>query len=397
MKLFLSVACLLAFAGCSQAGGLSPFSSATAHVLRDGARANAGYHTIHSFAGPSSDGANPPAHLIAMGDTLYGTTWAGGADNNGAVFSVTRGKEALTYSFKGGSADGSNPAAPLVDVNGTLYGTTYNGGTHGNGTVFKVSTSGTETLLHSFGTSDDGQNPQGGLVNLNGTLYGTTVNGGAFSGCGTVFKITTSGKEQVLHSFCETSSDASHPVSPLVAVNGVLYGTTVNGPGSSCYRSGCGTIFSMTTAGKERVIYQFKGSPDGDDPQAGLTLVNGTLYGTTEQDGAHGDGTVFAVTTSGKERTIYSFKGSADGANPEAGLIEVNLALYGTTYKGGTSDEGTVFSVTTTGKEKVLYNFLGYPDGQYPEAGLFYLNGALFGTTYGGGTAGYGTVFSLKP
>jgi uncharacterized repeat protein (TIGR03803 family) len=38
-----------------------------------------------------------------------------------------------------GEADGSNPAAGLIDVTGTLYGTTSAGGASNNGTVFELS------------------------------------------------------------------------------------------------------------------------------------------------------------------------------------------------------------------------------------------------------------------
>ncbi|MGA2759433.1 MAG: hypothetical protein ABSF08_03800, partial [Candidatus Cybelea sp.] len=42
----------------------------------------------------------------------------------------------LFYSFKGGAGDGANPWAGLVNVKGTLYGTTYDGGANDNGAVF---------------------------------------------------------------------------------------------------------------------------------------------------------------------------------------------------------------------------------------------------------------------
>ena len=57
-----------------------------------------------------------------------------------------------------------------------------------------------------------------------------------------------------------------------------------------------GTVFSITTSGKENVLHSFAGGSDGDNPGAGLIDVNGTLYGTTSDGGAHRDGTVFALT-----------------------------------------------------------------------------------------------------
>ena len=91
-----------------------------------------------------------------------------------AAFVATRSARAQTesvlYSFTGGT-DGSTPVAGLVqDAQGNLYSTTYEGGGtgcggSGCGTVFKLDTSGKETVLYSFtGTGGDGANPLAGLV-----------------------------------------------------------------------------------------------------------------------------------------------------------------------------------------------------------------------------------------
>jgi uncharacterized repeat protein (TIGR03803 family) len=189
----------------------------------------------------------------------------------------------------------------LINVKGTLYSTTIYGGVNNEGTVFAITTSGTETVLHSFGGSGDGKEPDGGLINVKGTLYSTTVYGGVnckSSGCGTVFAITTSGKETVLHSFGATG-DGEDPYAGLLNVNGTLYGTTLYGGSGSCsYRgiSGCGTVFSITPSGTEAVLHSFGGSgDDGENPHSGLINVKGTLYSTTFSGGANDYGTVFSI------------------------------------------------------------------------------------------------------
>ena len=120
----------------------------------------------------------------------------------------------------------------------------------------------------------------------------------------------------------------------------------------------------------------------------------------------HGCGIVFEVSTSGKERVLYRFKGPPDGAYPMAPLVAVNDTLYGTTSSGGTGCSGstslgcgTVFSVSTTGNEHVLYRFSGMPKGgSGPNAGLVILDGMLYGTTaYGGTNYNEGTVFGISP
>jgi uncharacterized repeat protein (TIGR03803 family) len=345
---------------------------------------------LHSFGGGSGDGANPYAGLLNVNGTFYGTTQSGGAYNGGTVFAITSsGTETVLYSF-GASGDGADPMAGLINVDGTLYGTTRNGGivnsTCGNGcgTVFSITTSGSETVLHSFeGYPSDGAYPAADLLNVNGTLYGTTAAGGSSTcggrssvGCGTVFAITASG-ESVLFSF-GTRHDDCCPSGGLVDVDGTLYGTTL---------SHFGKVFKISTSGNETPIYRFKNYPnDGAKPHGGLIDVNGTLYGTTQRGGAAKLGTVFAVTTSGTETELYSFVGGANGGYPYASLINVNGTLYGTASKGGIAGGGAVFAITTSGSESAIYSFRGYPyDGDRPYSGLINVEGTLYGTTeYGG-------------
>jgi uncharacterized repeat protein (TIGR03803 family) len=392
-------------AGCGGGSGtpLSPSpagpSTALGTTTAEQTRSHVRYKVLYSFGG-SGDAANPYAGLVDVKGMLYGTTFDGGANGDGTVFSITRsGTETVLYSFKGGPGDGEYPFASLINVKGTLYGTTSEGGaycgsTGGCGTVFSITPSGTETVLHSFGGSGDGNGPLAGLINVKGKLYGTTNEGGA-NNDGTVFSITVSGKETVRYSFKGGSGDGEFPLPGLINVKGKLYGTTIYGGTNDD-----GTVFSITPSGKETVLYSFKGgSGDGERPYAGLINVKGTLYGTTHLGGANSYGTVFSISRrSGTETVLYSFKGgSGDGEYPYAGLINVNGTLYGTTIEGGVNGVGTVFSTTPSGTETVLHSFGGAGDGEYPYyGGLISVKGKLYGTTYYGGASGDGTVFRLR-
>ncbi|MGC9993602.1 MAG: choice-of-anchor tandem repeat GloVer-containing protein [Candidatus Cybelea sp.] len=371
------------------------------------------YQIVYRFAG-GADGQNPQASLIDVNGTLYGTTAAGGAycentDSNGhgcgTVFSVTTtGIEDVLHSFGNGS-DGIAPTSSLIDVKGTLFATTAFGGgdcaangATGCGTVFSITTTGTEQVLHRFAGSD-GAVPYASLIDVNGALYGTTAYGGDVtyrSGLGTVFRISTTGKEQVIHNF--GISDGWHPEASLIDENRMLYGTTNQG---GTY--GVGTVFNVSAKGVEQVLHSFRRrSPHGGRPLTALVDVAGELYGTTEFGGTFDDGVVFKIGTDGKTTRLHSFGGGSDGVNPTAGLIDVNGTLYGTTYLGGAHGDGTVFSITSEGTEQVLYSFAGYPsDGEYPWGGLVNVSGTLYGTTSSGGTFStydsYGTVFALKP
>jgi len=362
------------------------------------------YQTLYSFVGYRAgysavpDGSIPVAGLLNEGGTLYGTTEYSGAFDAGAVFEILpSGQEHVIHSFAGGS-DGANPQSALIDVGGTMYGTTAaGGGITEVGTVFKITPSGQESPIYAFTGAADGGYPLAPLLDVGGTMYGTTFLGGA-SQHGTVFAVTPSGQETVLYGF-KGGTDGAYPEAGLLQVGNTLYGTTLQGGGTGCARKeGCGTVFAITTAGVETVLHRFGGGKDGAYPGTGsLLAVGNTLYGTTSGGGANGLGTVFAIATTGTESVLYSFKGSSDGADPDAGLIEAGGTLYGTTIQGGASNAGTIFDITTSGQESVLYSFAGSKDGEHPYAGLLSVGNALFGTTAGGGAAGDGTIFSLTP
>jgi uncharacterized repeat protein (TIGR03803 family) len=408
MRIATLILCGMVLASCSPVASSSPFSP----VLPNGASALGAsqslgflfarqdgpnishFRHLYSFVG-GTDGQYPLAALTGVKGLLYGTTESGGGESNiGTIFTITRsGDERVLYGFKGGS-DGAGPIGDLISVNGLLYGTTAGGGTNNAGTVFTITPSGDESVLYSFGgTADgDGTSPFAGLTDVKGVLYGTTLNGGT-KGIGTVFTITQSGHENVLHSFGNGSGDGAYPHADLTNVKGVLYGTTEYG-GAGDF----GTVFAITPSGYE-LLYSFKGGSDGANPTAPLLNVKGLLYGTSYFGGASNKGTVFTITPSGYESVLYSFEGGTDGACPVAGLTDVKGELYGTTSKvgGGPTDAGTVFTIMPSGHESVLYSFKGATDGAGPMAGLTYVKGKLYGTTYEGGAGGDGTVFKVTP
>jgi uncharacterized repeat protein (TIGR03803 family) len=302
----------------------------------------------------------------------------------------------ILHTFGKGQGDGTHSSADLIDVKGVLYGTTSSGGSHDAGTVFSITTSGQETVLHSFGGPGDGVEPTARLLNVNGTLYGTTSEGGYNYG-GTVFSMSLDGRtEKVLHSFDDPyttpEKGGATPKAGLIYLKGMLYGTTSQGGAVVCGGDGyyCGTVFAISTGGKFKVLYSFgRKGPDGESPVAALLDLNGTLYGTTLLGGKYENGTVFSISTAGEERTVYSFGG---GSNPASALIDVQGTLYGTT--SGNGGGGTVFSVTTDGTEEVLHTF-GGSDGSVPLADLKNVKGVLYGTTSMGGMRNVGTVFSI--
>jgi uncharacterized repeat protein (TIGR03803 family) len=292
--------------------------------------------------------------------------------------------ETVLYTFLGGE-DGATPLAGLVrGAKGNLYSTTSNGGTYGVGTVFKVSPNGTEKVLHTFTGGFDGGSPQASLIlDSVGNLYGTS-------------------SEIVLYSF-KGGTDGASPLASLIRdANGNLYGTTFSG-GTLSH----GTVFEVTSSGKERVLYSFTGGTDGGSPWGGLLKVGGVLYGTTAGGGT-GYGTTFSLTLGGKETVLHTFDG-ADGESPEGSLVrDKNGNIFGITHTGGSSTDnplcpggcGTLYEISASDVMTTLHNFGGVGDGAYLAAGVVIdLNGNLYGATILGGnsTCGCGTVFKISP
>jgi uncharacterized repeat protein (TIGR03803 family) len=336
-----------------------------------------------------------------------------------ATMAVALSAQTLTtvHGFK--FTDGADPAEPLVQgTDGNLYGTTSHGGdnvctvrkrNYGCGTVFKINTSGKLTTLYSFCAQTncaDGEQPAAGLVEGNdGNFYGTTPAAGANITGGTVFKITPNGTLTTLHSFCAqvNCQDGASPYGVLIqATDGNFYGTTVSGG-----THGDGTVFKITPSGMLTTLYNFcsqggESCTDGYFPQAGVVqATNENFYGTTNEGGVNGHGTVFKITKSGILTTLYSFcaqSGCVDGEYPTAGLVQAtNGDLYGTTSEGGINNYGTVFKITKSGTLTTLHSF-DYTDGDLPDGGLVQgTDGNLYGTTGDGGTGNYGTIFKITP
>jgi uncharacterized repeat protein (TIGR03803 family) len=310
---------------------------------------------------------------------------------SGRFLSPMAGGYKVLHSF-GKGTDGIQPAGPLLAVGDKLYGTTVGGGAYGEGTVFELSPSGAERILHSFHDADGAQ-PYGGLADVGGVLYGTASYGGE-NNEGAVFAITPAGKERVIFNFARCT-EGVEPVAGLIARDGVLYGTTYSG-GSGC--DGNGIVFSMTTSGKERVLHTFAGGKDGANPWDGLATElapASPFYGTTWAGGSSSDGTVFAVSGGGKEHVVHTFTGGNDGVNPHASLIDYNGELYGTTEAGGADNEGTIFETTSAGHERVVYTFTGESDGGVPEAPLLVHDGQLYGTATVHDLNTGGTLFTV--
>jgi uncharacterized repeat protein (TIGR03803 family) len=320
-----------------------------------------------------------------------------GSNVTNISISCSAGTESVLYAF-GNAPDGNFPFGTVMQASdGNLYGMTSQGGVNNAGTVFEVTPAGAETVLWSFGGGSDGAIPDGDLIQAgDGNFYGMTNQGG-MNGLGTVFKITPAGVETVLWSF-GAAGDGSQPYGDLVqASDGNFYGMTSGGGTNAT-----GVIFEITPSSTESVLYSFgpsNGTTDGAYPQASLIQASdGNFYGTTGYGGPGNAGTVFRLTPAGAYSTLYFFAGSTDGGHPNCTLLQASDGnLYGATADYGAHGHGTVFRITTTGLLTTLYSFAGQPDVDSAYGALIQAtDGNLYGTSDGGGAFGYGSVFSIS-
>ena len=377
--------------------------------------------TLYDFCSQGClDGENPDAGLVQGSDgNFYGTTYEGGANDGGTVFKITP-QGTLTTLWQFGpypSTNGLLPEAGLVQgSDSNFYGTTYEGGANDDGTVFKITPQGTLTTLWQF-SGTNGIYPMAGLVQgSDGNFYGTTYGGGPTNfyypnGYGTVFKITSQGTLTTLWQFGNNPTKGTFPLAGLVqGSDGNFYGTAYEGGLTNLnYGSGYGTVFKITSQGTLTTLWQFSANPtNGEYPAAGLVQgSDGNFYGTTTRGGTNDGGTVFKITSQGTLTTVCQFatNNTSNGYWPSAGLVQGSDGnFYGTTPWGGLTNlvsgypgYGTVFKITSQGTLTTLHPFGANPtDGKGPAAGLVQgSDGNLYGTTSEGGTNNAGTVFRL--
>ncbi|MGB8011533.1 MAG: choice-of-anchor tandem repeat GloVer-containing protein [Terriglobales bacterium] len=411
--------------------------------------------------GSAPDATSPVYNGLVL-DTagnLYGTA-GGGKYNDGAVFELTPNgqggwNETVIHSFDPNSTtvhDGAGPEGSLaIDSKGNLYGTTFSGGANNNGVVYELSpgTEGTwtETILYSFGAaaSGDGFQPYAGVTlgNTTGTVfYGTTSCGGtstanSYSGCsngnGTVYKlsytkptktVTGGWKESVIYSFASNNAnDGFLPQSGLLLNGGNLYGVTPLGGtgayGVASYGVGQGTVYELKPGGSgwtEDVLYNFGATAnDAAGPAFMIPVMDSkkNIYGTTSYGGPYdGSGTAWELVYSGSgstysEQVIYSFGAqSNDGCGPQWQIVPGKTAgtWFSTTSGCGEYGAGTFFELTyspTTGwQETNVHQFTWGNDGGnwYPSEELIAdKNGNLYGMTSAGGPNTNGVVFEFSP
>lgn len=417
-----------------------------------------GFGVLHEFGTTDVDLGSPAGPLRRASDgNLYGLASGGfPSTNSGAIYRVTPGGEATVVHRlfrgpdeplpEGGLTEGSDGrlygssqedgfgifskiyrlgkdgsgfeiiytsravsvgiAGLTEGADGRFYTTSFRGPTDrdagGNGSVFRIESDGSNFtnlwLFHS--TGGDGRRPYGPpIVASDGRLYGTTVEGGPEDG-GTVFRVGRDGTTpQILRSFEPRGTTGSAPFAGVIeGHDGFLYGAA-----SADGAAGRGTLFRLRKDGGDfQVLHHFAASGDGAHPMVGLTQGGDhTLYGVTLHGGTNGSsGTVFRMATNGSGyRVLHDFNPANQSVSPSAPLLLAQDGeLYGTTSIGGPANGGTIFALRTNGTGfRVLHAFATNPGAVFrPGSGALFEGGGgrLLGTTFGGGF-GFGAIYRI--
>jgi uncharacterized repeat protein (TIGR03803 family) len=388
------------------------------------------YTILHAFAG-GTDGAVPTPIIRDAQGNIYGATRFGGIpscdlDSCGTVYKIdSAGNETVLYRFTGGT-NGTNPLAALVeDAKGNLYGTTQgNGVVNGASVVFKVDPNGQETsIVITRANACCLDSPL--AVDAEGNLYGMSPYSGEPNcgvaqndlGCGTLFKITPSGKLVTLHVF--TGTDGIQPEGGVVLdAKGNIYGTAIGGGNLNCNYPGwgsdngpgCGTIYKLEPSGKFTVLHTFTGPNDGSYPLGLIIDSDGNLYGIADSGGdtipksdwEYGLGTIFKVDTTGKFSVLFTF---TPCTNPPCTNGQVRNSLYASHLARDSQGNlygieevndcafggGCIFRIDTSGNITDLYDFTQEESGSpafYDAMGLVLgSDGDFYGSTPIGGSA----------
>lgn len=289
---------------------------------------------LHAFASTGGDACNASSAALAYHgkesgqlydgtSPLFGVTFQGGANGEGAVFMLappkpghTGWKETVIYSYcpVAGCADGQNPTGNVVvDSSDNLYTTAAS-------QVLELVPDGSG----GFTRQPVYQSTTGELFNFltiasDGTLYGVSGAGGP-KNHGTLFKLVPDGSGGFtytdLHDFCDGGGqclDGDLAVSVLVDSSGTIWGTTLAGGDNAAPKGspflGAGVVFDYSSAGFSNAHHfcSLANCADGGTPTGGLVT-----------DGA---GNFFGVAAFGGATPSAPRDGRAPGLPPGGGVL----------------------------------------------------------------------------
>jgi uncharacterized repeat protein (TIGR03803 family) len=146
----------------------------------------------------------------------------------------------------------------------------------------------------------------------------------------------------------------------------------------SFYGDNGASIVRITLAGASTTVHTFSNS-DGGGATAMLQGNDGNFYGVSASGGAYGYGTLFTFTSSGGFKKLYDFTNGDDGAHPatliqasDGNLYGSGTSLFRATLAGVVTPLATSASVTslTEGPDQLLYGYSDANQGTFESISL---------------------------
>ena len=255
------------------------------------------YKCLCSFGTEAGNPGNSPySTLLYAGGVMYGTNMYGGANGTGTIFkftpSVSTFNLTVMHDFKVWP-EGSNPVEGLsVGPNGMLYGTTYSGGSDNGGTVYSIDSANNFTTLYKFSIiplTNASVPKHGVIVGSDNNLYLTTIYNGDF-GAGTFDTLDIG-----LHFAVKVSASVSVTLGTLTLKDGTYHGhLTVTNTGKTTILGPLNVVLTGLTGGTT-LVNKTGDVPSGYGASTGKPYIQADPHGS-----AHG---IFAL-GAGKSVTI---------------------------------------------------------------------------------------------
>jgi uncharacterized repeat protein (TIGR03803 family) len=364
----------------------------------------------YSFPADGSVGGNPQEALIQASDgNLYSVSFAGGSNQNGTVVKVTPAGVASVFyecSANGVDCEGLNNIIQLPD--GNFWGTSVFGGAKGFGNIFTISPGGVFSDKYDFTNDEYGAYPNSEIVYVPscGCIYGTTVGYAAVQGSssgtapnGTLYSFSvnlTKETGSMLHAydFGISGSDNNlgvQPVTGVTVVNGTVYGTSQVGGDNTNY----GVLWSFKSdLSSHTILHNFSDGLDGAYPSGAPRYYrpDGNIYGTTLQsdDDQPDSGSIYKSGLTSGFAPVFTFTDTAihNFNGPPAFDTAGNLIVGA--GQGGTNGVGALYSEPRSGGTSIttLFNFAtGSIYGDHPQSAPFFDNTGKMWTVERGGTS----------
>jgi uncharacterized repeat protein (TIGR03803 family) len=313
--------------------------------------------TISTLAGqlPSTCGVNVVGNLILASDgNLYGMTSGGGANSEGTFFQYVIATRTCTpiYAFTTSDGSGGSFRGWTYGADGYFYGLYGQGCANNYGCAFRISITGKLNILYNFGGGTDGGSPPAFMVEAtDGNWYGTTNVGGSGANQGVFFKLTPGTtfpwvENALFNMSCTNGCYETGPMNE--GTDGNLDGTFTSGN-----VEGDGNIFQFDFQGDYTDLVDFGSYPTSPyDPQSGVIIGgDGNMYGTTYGGAANNTGSVWTSTNAGTYTKLADFPANANSAiyTPQSPLLQASDGnFYGGSDAGGTKGYGGLFQVVVS-------------------------------------------------